>query len=34
MKGMQGTRGIVNGIPENFLDDTEECCHSNIPGNI
>ena len=34
MRGMQGTRGIVNGIPENFSDDTEECCHSNIPGNI
>ena len=34
MRGMQGTRGIVNVIPENFSDDTEECCHSNIPGNI
>ena len=34
MHGMQGTRLMFTKIPGNLVEDSEECCHFNIPENV
>ena len=34
MRGMQGTRGMSTKIPGNLLEDSGECSHFSIPGNV
>ena len=33
MREMRGTRGMLIRIPENLLEDSEECLHFSIPRN-